>query len=130
MAIKEKRIEIESAIMDMLESKFPEVRWVKIFKGFQREKGISGSLVNDRIDFAYDAKDQCVATARYTVIIADPENTDTVDDIADEVFELLDSDDLNGTATIGEVKSIVYASAPTKAEAGAALIVYEVKYYV
>lgn len=130
MAIKERRLEVEHAIMDILETNLPTVNWVKIFKGFQRDKGIAGSLVNDRIDFEYDAKDQLVATAKYTVIIADSENTDTVDDIADEVFELLDSDDLNGTATIGEVKSIVYASAPTKAEAGAALIVYEVKYYV
>ena len=130
MSIKSKRKEVENAILNMLETNFPNVTWVKIFKGFQREKGVSGSLVSDRTNFEYDAKNQLVATARYTVIIADPDNTDTVDDIADEVFELLDNDDLNGTVTIGEVKSIAYASAPTKAEAGAVLIDYEVKYYV
>ena len=130
MSMKSRRMAVDNAIMDILQTNVPEVTWDRIFKGFQRGKGIVGSLVSDSIDFEYDAKNQLVATAKYTVIIADSENTDTVDDIADEVFELLDSDDLNGTATIGEVKSIVYASAPTKAEAGAVLIVYEVKYYV
>lgn len=130
MAIKDKRKEVDNAIIEMLETSFPNVTWVKIFKGFQREKGVSGSLVNNKIDFQYDAKNQCVATANYTIIIADPNNMDTVDSIADEVFELLDNDDLDGTVTIGEVKRIAYASAPTKAEAGAVLIDYEVKYYV
>ena len=130
MAIKDKRKEVDNAIIDMLKTNFHDVTWVKIFKGFQREKGVSGSLVNNKIDFQYDAKNQCVATANYTIIIADPNNMDTVDSIADEVFELLDNDDLDGTVTIGEVKRIAYASAPTKAEAGAVLIDYEVKYYV
>lgn len=130
MSVKEKRAEVEGAIMGMLEESFPEVSWSKLFTGFQREKGISGSLVNSKIDFAYDSKNQLKATATYTVIIADPNNTDTVDTIADDVFELLDNDDLNGTVTIGEVKSIVYAAAPNKAKAGAALLIYEVQYYV
>lgn len=130
MSMKSRRMAVDNAIMDILQTNVPEVTWTRIFKGFQRGKGIVGSLVSDSIDFEYDTKNQLVATAKYTVIIADSENTETVDSIADEVFELLDDDDLNGTATIGEVKSIVYASAPKKAEAGAALIVYEVKYYV
>ena len=130
MSVKERRKEVENAIMTMLEENFPEISWTKIFTGFQREKGISGSLVNNKTDFDYDSKNQLRATAVYTVIIADPNNTDTVDTIADEVFELLDDDDLNGTATIGEVKTIVYAAAPNKANAGAALLIYEVQYYV
>ena len=130
MSVKEKRAEVEGAIMGMLEESFPQVSWSKLFTGFQREKGISGSLVNSKTDFAYDSKNQLKATAVYTVIIADPNNTDTVDTIADDVFELLDNDDLNGTVTIGEVKSIVYAAAPNKATAGAALLIYEVQYYV
>lgn len=130
MSVKERRKEVENAIMTMLEENFPEISWTKIFTGFQREKGISGSLVNSKTDFDYDSKNQLRATAVYTVIIADPNNTDTVDTIADEVFELLDDDDLNGTATIGEVKTIVYAAAPNKANAGAALLIYEVQYYV
>ncbi len=130
MSVKEKRAEVEGAIMGMLEESFPEVSWSKLFTGFQREKGLSGSLVNSKIDFAYDSKNQLKATATYTVIIADPNNIDTVDAIADEVFELLDNDDLNGTVTIGEVKSIIYAAAPNKATAGAALLIYEVQYYV
>lgn len=130
MSVKDKRTEVEGAIMGMLEESFPEVSWSKLFTGFQREKGLSGSLVNSKIDFAYDSKNQLKATATYTVIIADPNNIDTVDAIADEVFELLNNDDLNGTVTIGEVKSIIYAAAPNKATAGAALLIYEVKYYV
>ena len=130
MSVKERRKEVENAIMTMLEDNFPEISWTKIFTGFQREKGISGSLINNKTDFDYDSKNQLRATAVYTVIIADPNNTDTVDTIADEVFELLDDDDLNGTATIGEVKTIVYAAAPNKANAGAALLIYEVQYYV
>lgn len=130
MSVKQRRQEVEGAIMGMLEQGFPQISWTKLFTGFQREKGVSGSLVNSKTDFAYDSKNQLKATATYTVIIADPDNNDTVDAIADEVFELLDNDDLNGTATIGEVKSIIYASAPNKAEAGAALLIYEVQYYV
>ena len=130
MSVGTKRKEVEDAIMGVLESNVPNVKWSKIFKGFKREKEISGSLVNDSTDFEYDAKNQLKATARYVVIIADPNNTDTVDNLADEVFELLDNDDLDGTVIIGEVKSIIYASAPTKSEAGAALLNYEVKYYV
>ena len=130
MSMKSRRMAVDNAIMDILQTNVPEVTWTRIFKGFQRGKGVVGSLVSDSIDFEYDAKDQLVATAKYTVIIADSENTETVDSIADEVFELLDDDDLNGAATIGEVKSIVYAAAPNKSEAGAAILIYEVKYYV
>ncbi len=130
MGIKSKRKEITNAILGILEDELPDVTWSEYFKGFQRGKGVVGSVVSDRIDFVYDAKDQLVANAKYTIIIADSENTDTVDDIADEIFELLDDDDLNGKATIGEVKSIMYASAPNRQEAGAVLIIYEVKYYV
>lgn len=130
MSIGIKRKEIEDAILDILQTNIPDVSWVKIFKGFQREKGMSGSIVNDHIDFQYDAKNQCLATATYTIIIADPDNTETVDTTADEVFELLDNDNLDGKAIIGDVKSIAYAAAPNKANAGAALLVYEVKYYV
>ena len=130
MAIKDRRAEVDGAIMGILQENVPSVQWTRIFKGFQRQKGVSGSLVSDSIDFEYDAKNQLLATAKYTIIIADPNNTDTVDSLADEVFELLDCDDLDGTVTIGLVRSIVYASAPTKAEAGAALLNYEVKYYV
>lgn len=125
-----RRKEVENAIMEILQGGVPEVSWTRIFKGFQREKGISGSLVNASIDFEYDSKNQLVATAKYNIIIADPNNLETVDDIADTVFELLDDDDLNGTATIGEVKSIGYAAAPNKSDAGAAILIYEVKYYV
>lgn len=130
MAFKSKRQEVESAMLDMLNEALPDITWSRIFKGFQREKGVSGSLVNDKTEFSYDAKDQLVATARYVIIVADADNLDTVDDTADTIFELLDCDDLNGTAIIGEVKSISYAAAPNKADAGAALIVYQVKYYV
>ena len=128
--LEQKRKAVTDAIFSILTDNVQAVTWTKFFKGFQRGKNVVGSVVSDRIDFEYDAKNQLKATAKYTIIIADSENTDTVDSIADEVFELLDNDDLNGTATIGEVKSISYASAPTKAEAGAVLIDYEVKYYV
>ena len=85
MSMKSRRMAVDNAIMDILQTNVPEVTWDRIFKGFQRGKGIVGSLVSDSIDFEYDAKNQLVATAKYTVIIADSENTDTVDDIADEV---------------------------------------------
>ena len=127
---EQRRKAVSDAIFDILTENVPEVTWTKLFKGFQRGKGVVGSVVSDRVDFEYDAKNQLVATAKYTVIIADSENTDTVDDIADTVFELLDNDDLNGTATVGDVKRITYAAAPNKEDAGAVLIVYEVKYYV
>ena len=130
MSIGARRKEVENAIMEILQEGVPEVSWTKLFKGFQREKGISGSLVCDHIDFEYDAKNQLVATANYSVIITDPNNLDTVDAIADTVFELLDDDDLNGSVTIGEVKSINYAAAPNKSDAGAAILIYEVNYYV
>lgn len=127
---EQRRKAVTNAIFDILTENVPDVTWSKLFKGFQRGKGVVGSVVSDSVDFEYDAKNQLVATAKYTVIIADSENTDTVDDIADTVFELLDNDDLNGTATVGDVKRITYAAAPNKEDAGAVLIEYEVKYYV
>lgn len=127
---EQRRKAVSDAIFNMLTENVPEVTWTKFFKGFQRGKGVVGSVVSDSVAFEYDAKNQLVATAKYTIILADSENTETVDDIADTVFELLDNDDLNGEATIGEVKRITYAAAPTKSEAGAVLIDYEVKYYV
>ncbi len=130
MAFKSKRHDVEGAILGMLEGVFPDITWSRVFKGFQRENSISGCLVNDRTEFAYDAKDQLVAAAKYIIIVADPNNLDTVDDIADTIFELLDCDDLNGTAIVGEIKSIIYAAAPNKDKAGAAIIEYNVKYYV
>ena len=127
---EQRRKAVSDAIFDILTENVPGVTWTKLFKGFQRGKGVVGSVVSDSVDFEYDAKNQLVATAKYIVIIADSENIDTVDDIADAVFELLDSDDLNGTATVGDVKRITYAAAPNKENAGAVLIEYEVKYYV
>ena len=127
---EQRRKAVSNAIFNMLAENVLEVTWTKFFKGFQRGKGVVGSVVSDSVAFEYDAKNQLVATAKYTIILADSENTETVDDIADTVFELLDNDDLNGEATIGEVKRITYAAAPTKSEAGAVLIDYEVKYYV
>lgn len=125
-----KRQAVTDAIFTMLSTNIKNVVWSKFFKGFQRGLGITGSVVCDHIEYEYDAKAQCLATALYTIIVADPDNLDTVDTIADSVFDLIDCDDLNGTAEIGLVKSINYASAPTKTDAGAVLIVYEVKYYV
>lgn len=125
-----KRQAVTDAIYTMLSANIKNVTWSKYFKGFQRGLGITGSVVCDHIDYEYDSKAQCMATATYTIIVADPDNLDTVDTIADTVFDLLDCDNLNGTAEIGLVKSINYASAPTKADAGAILVVYEVKYYV
>lgn len=130
MGVGVKRKAVTDAIFTMLSTNIKNVVWSKFFKGFQRGLGITGSVVCDHIDYEYDAKDQLLATATYTIIVADPENLDTVDTVADSVFELIDSDDLNGTAEIGLVKSVNYASAPTKVDAGAVLIVYEVKYYV
>jgi len=128
--LAQRRQDVTNALYEMLTNGLPEVSWSKFFKGFQRGKGLVGSLVSDRIDFEYDSKNQLVATARYTIIIADSENMDTVDNAADIAFELIDNDDLNGTATIGEVKRISYAAAPNKSDAGAAILIYEVKYYV
>ena len=128
--LAQRRRDVTNALYEMLTNGLPEVSWSKFFKGFQRGKGLVGSLVSDRIDFEYDSKNQLVATARYTIIIADSENMDTVDNAADIAFELIDNDDLNGTATIGEVKRISYAAAPNKSDAGAAILIYEVKYYV
>ena len=125
-----KRKAVETAILTMLGTNIKDVTWTRYFKGFQRGKGVVGSLVSDRIDFEYDAKNQCKATGRYVLIIADSENTDTVDGVADEAFDLLDNDDLNGTVTICEVKRISYAAAPTKSDAGAVLLELEVNYYV
>ena len=125
-----KRQAVTDAIFTMLTTSIKNVEWSKYFKGFQRGKGITGAVACDHIDYEYDAKAQCLATATYTIIVADPDNLDTVDTIADTVFDLLDCDDLNGTAEFGLIKSINYASAPTKVDAGAVLIVYEVKYYV
>ena len=130
MGIKAKRQAVTDAIYGILSTNIKTVEWEKYFKGFQRGKGITGAVVCDHIDFEYDAKDQLLATATYTIIIADPNNLDTVDTLADTAFELLDCDNLNGTAEIGLIKSINYASAPTKVDAGAVLVVYEVKYYV
>ena len=130
MGIKAKRTAVTDAIYGILSDNIKTVEWEKYFKGFQRGKTITGAVVCDHIDFEYDAKDQCLATATYTIIIADPNNLDTVDTLADTAFELLDCDNLNGTAEIGLIKSINYASAPTKVDAGAVLVVYEVKYYV
>lgn len=128
--LAQRRQDVTNALYEMLTNGLPEVSWSKFFKGFQRGKGLVGSLVSDRIDFEYDSKTQLVATARYTIIIADSENMDTVDTAADIAFELIDNDDLNGTATIGEVKRISYAASPNREDAGAVLIEYEVKYYV
>ena len=128
--LAQRRQDVTNALYEMLTNGLPEVSWSKFFKGFQRGKGLVGSLVSDRIDFEYDSKNQLVATARYTIIIADSENMDTVDNAADIAFELIDNDDLNGTATIGEVKRISYAAAPNKSDAGAAILIYEVRYYV
>ena len=125
-----KRKAVTDAIYTMLSTNIKNVEWSKYFKGFQRGKTITGAVVCDHIDYEYDAKAQCLATATYTIIVADPDNLDTVDTIADSVFELLDCDNLDQNAEIGLVKSINYASAPTKVDAGAVLIVYEVKYYV
>lgn len=130
MSFKERRKEIETAMFDMLQLRLPDVQWSKRYKGFQRGKGLVGSLVGDRTDFEYDAKNKREATGRYVIIITDSEHLDTVDDIADEVFELLDNDDLNGTATVCDVKRISLASAPTKEDAGAAILELVVKYYV
>ena len=130
MGIKAKRQAVTDAIYGILSTNIQTVEWEKYFKGFQRGKTITGAVVCDHIDFEYDAKNQLLATATYTIIIADPNNLDTVDTLADTAFELLDCDNLNGTAEIGLIKSINYASAPTKVDAGAVLVVYEVKYYV
>ena len=130
MSVGAKRKAITDAIIGMLSTNITNVEWSKYFKGFQRGKVVTGSVVCDHIDYEYDAKNQCIATAIYTIIVADPDNLDTVDNIADTVFELLDCDNLDGTAEIGLVTSVNYASAPTKVDAGAVLIVYEVKYYV
>lgn len=128
--LEERRTEITNTIFEMLTENLPAITWSKIFKGFQRGKGVVGSLVSDHIDFKMDAKDQVYALQTFVIIIADSENMDTVDTYADEVFELLECDDIDGKATIGLVKSIAYASAPNKVDAGAVFLVYEVKYYV
>ena len=125
MGVKDRRKEVEAAILGILETHISQVSWKKMFKGFQREKGVSGSLVNYKTDFGRDSKDKLKATAVYSIILADPDNTDTVDDIADEVFDLLD-----GTITVGDVKHIYYGAAPNKAEAGSVLMIYQVQYYV
>ncbi len=130
MGVKDRRKEVEAAILGILETNLSQVSWKKMFKGFQREKGVSGSLVNFKTDFERDSKDKLKATAVYSIILADPDNTDTVDDIADDVFDLLDNDDLDGVITVGDVKSIYYGAAPNKAEAGSVLMVYQVQYYV
>lgn len=128
--LKEKRTEVDNAILSILQDNIPNVTWTKIFKGFQRGKGVIGSVVSDHIDFEYDAKEQRKATATYVIIITDSYNTDVVDSIADSVDELLDNDDLNGIITIGDIKSIHYGASPNKSESGSALLIYEVKYYV
>ena len=128
--LEERRVEITNTIFTMLMVELPEVSWTKIFKGFQRGKGIVGSLVSDHINFKMDAKDQVYALQTSIIIIADSENIDIVDAYADKVFELLEFDDIDGKATFGEFKTIKYAAAPNKAEAGAVLLEYEVKYYV
>ena len=74
MSMKSRRMAVDNAIMDILQTNVPEVTWTRIFKGFQRGKGIVGSLVSDSIDFEYDTKNQLVATAKYTVIIADSDD--------------------------------------------------------
>ena len=80
---EQRRKAVTNAIFDMLTENVPDVTWSKLFKGFKRGKGVVGSVVSDSVEFEYDAKNQLVATAKYTVIIADSENTDTVDDIAE-----------------------------------------------
>jgi len=129
-SVNERRKEVENAILGILEENFPDISWAKRYKGFQREKGISGSLVNSRTHFEYDAKTQLVATSTYALIISDPDNTETVDAIADEAFELLNNDDLDGKVTDGLITDILYGAAPNKEEAGSVLMWYEVKYYV
>ena len=130
LTLEKRRAEVTDEIFTMLTTELPNVTWTKIFKGFQRGKGTVGSLVSDHIDFTMDAKDQVYALQTFVIIIADSENIDVVDVYGDRVFELLEFDDINGKATIGQFKTIKYAAAPNKAEAGAVLLIYEVKYYV
>lgn len=125
-----KRIEVRDTIMTWLRETFPNVAWSSMYKGAQRANVLTGSLVSDRISYAYDTKNSLVAKAEYLIILIDPNNMETVDALADEIFELLDSDDLDGIVIESYVREVIYGAAPQRADAGAVMLRYEVFYYV
>lgn len=124
-----KRKEVTAAILKLLSEALPNIRWQQRISGAGRSKDVEGSVTNDRTDYRYDDKDSLVATAVYYVYIVDANSTENVDEMADTAFKVLNDDDLDGIAVVGEVKRIIYGSPQGRPQAGVALLEYEVTYY-
>ena len=123
-----KRKEINRAILSLLESSASSVEWSERLAGASRGKNICGSVTCDRISHVWDDKQCLIATAVYSIYLVDTPCTGTVDDIADDVFSALHSDDLGGLAIDSNILNVVYGGAQGKPEVGIVMMEYEVKY--
>lgn len=124
-----RRKEISAAIRALLEDSVPAVKWTERLTGASRGADIYGSVTCDRVDYAWDDKTSLVATAVYSIYLVDSASTGAVDDLADEVFQTLHSDDLEGLLIDSNIKRVVYGSAQGKPEIGIVLLEYEINYY-
>lgn len=123
-----RRKEIGAAIRSLLETSVPTVTWTERLTGANRGKDICGSITCDRVQYAWSDKTTLVATAKYSIYLVDTPSSGTVDDIADEVFTTLHSDDLGGLVIDSNILEIIYGAAQGKPEIGIVMMEYEVQY--
>lgn len=122
-----KREEVTQALVDLLAQELPEVNWSQQLTGAVRSKEIEGTVSCDRISFEYNAKNVRMATASYEIYLLDSETLDGVDALADKIDTVLCANwHLGGIATNSAVKEIIFGAAQGKANAGMALIAFDV----
>lgn len=123
-----RRKEIGAAIRSLLETSVPTVSWTERLAGASRGKDVCGSITCDRVTYQWQDKTTLIATATYSIYLVDTPSSGTVDDLADEVFTALHSDNLDGMVIDSNVLSVLYGSAQGKPDIGVVMMEYEVQY--
>lgn len=122
-----KREDVTKALIDLLTEQLPEVSWNEQLTGAVRGQELQGTVSCDRISFEWNAKNVRMATASYSIYLIDANSLDGVDALADKIDNVLcENWHLGGIATNSAVKSIIFGAAQGKANAGMALVEFDV----
>lgn len=122
-----RRTEITDVIMGLLQDQMPEVHWSSLVTGASRGNKLEGTVSCDRITYVEMTKSGRKGVLTYSIYLLDTASVEGVDALADKLDALLTHyHDLGGWCIDSQVKEIVFGVAQGKADAGMALITYEV----
>ncbi len=122
-----KRTDITDVLMGLLKDQMPDVHWGSLVTGANRTSRLEGTVTCDRITYQEMTKSARKGVMTYSIYLLDTQSIEGVDALADELDALLTQyPDLGGWCTGSRVKEIIFGAAQGRANAGMALISYEV----